>query len=72
MNNNEHTDSFSSFRLLIGVGWLLMALKFVGIANISWVLIFNYWLLLIACYVGLLLLAGIIAGIVAMVQNHKG
>lgn len=70
MKNNESTDSFS-FRLLIALGWAMMALQFVGIVNIGWVLIFHYWLLLIALYVGLFLLVGIIAGIVAMVQNHK-
>lgn len=71
MNNNESTDSFS-FRLLIGVGWLMMALKVVGITSIKWILIFHYWLLLIACYVGLWLLVGIISGIITAINNHKG
>lgn len=71
MKNNESTDSFSSFRLLIAVGWALMVLRVTKIIATPWGLILGYWGFLIVLYVALWLLVGIIAGIVAMVQNHK-
>lgn len=69
-NENEHTD-FSTYHFLFSAGWLLIALKVVGIIAIGWISIAYYFILLGLVGVGFFLFA-LLFGVINAVLHQEG
>jgi hypothetical protein len=67
--DNKHTD-FNTYSFLFAVGWLLIALKVVGMITVTWMAIAYYFILLGLVGAGFFLFA-LLFGVIYAVLHQE-
>lgn len=73
MNNNPHVNiDFNLFNLAVVCSLVLAVVKLVGLASISWLIVFLPMIILLGIDLVALLLFLVIALVIYLVHNKKG